>query len=193
VLLHAATRTSSCQERADAYTHAYSTDAYVHAYSTDSYIHAYSIDAYIHAFSTEAYSTDAYIHAHSTDAYIHAHSTDADTRAMSLLVSTCEKLCLFMSLMGLLPTLCRRPNPDPLMPLTSGLGPNKVDPGGMLGVQEGLGSGLAVSPNLKSWPVCIVSTGAANICNIQIHNIFTKGQKEQHACSIAVNARVRMR
>ena len=82
---------------------------------------------------------------------------------MSLLDSTCEKLCLFMSLMRLLPTLCRRPNPDPLIPLTSGLGPNKVDPGGMLGVQEGLGSGLTVSPRPRSWPVCIVSTGAVNM------------------------------
>jgi len=64
--------------------------------------------------------------------------------------STCEKLCLFTSLRGLLPTLCRRPNPDPLTPLTRGLGPSKADPGGMLGVQEGLGSGLAVSPRPAS-------------------------------------------
>ncbi|KAA6427636.1 MAG: hypothetical protein FRX49_02299 [Trebouxia sp. A1-2] len=53
--------------------------------------------------------------------------------------------------------LPRRPNPDPLMPLTRGLGPSRVDPGGILGVPEGLGGGLAVSPRPsamlpKSWP-----------------------------------------
>lgn len=41
---------------------------------------------------------------------------------------TCGRLCLFMSFRGLLPTLFRRPRPDPLRALMRGLGPRGATP-----------------------------------------------------------------
>lgn len=88
---------------------------------------------------------------------------------------TCGKLCLFMSFRGLLPTLFRRPRPDPLRALIRGQGPRGDTPpwGFPVGV---------VGPKVDPLSEIISSSGPVTVQEDNMHAAAV----QSHACAVSI-------